>query len=88
MLYWQTWIVSSCNSVILLGLMSSKTCAQCISFSFTDDGDPDIASASSGDNTIAVFKNIDSGIFCEVKESRANLLFSRSYRSRRMTKRS
>ena len=40
----------------------------CISFSFTDDGDPDIASASSGDNTIAVFKNIDSGIFCEVKE--------------------
>lgn len=48
--------------------MSSKPCAQCISFSFTDDGDPDIASASSGDNTIAVFKNIDRGIFCEVKE--------------------
>ena len=41
-------------------------CSQ--SFSFTDDGDPDIVSASSGDNTIAVFKNIDRGIFCEVKE--------------------
>ena len=38
------------------------------SSSFTDDGDPDIVSASSGDNTIAVFKNIDRGIFCEVKE--------------------
>ena len=33
-----------------------------------NDGDPDIASASSGDNTIAVFKNIDRGIFCEIKE--------------------
>lgn len=32
------------------------------------DGDPDVASASSGDNTIAVFTNIDLGIFCEVKE--------------------
>jgi class 3 adenylate cyclase len=35
---------------------------------YTDDGDPDIASASSGDNTIAVFKNIQNGIFCEIKE--------------------
>ena len=33
-----------------------------------DDGDPDIVSASSGDNTIAVFRNMDHGIFCEVKE--------------------
>jgi len=33
-----------------------------------NDGDPDIITASSGDNTIAVFKNIDSGIFCEIKE--------------------
>ena len=29
-----------------------------------NDGDNDIATASSGDNTIAVFKNIDNGIFC------------------------
>ena len=35
---------------------------------YVDDGDPDIASASSGDNTIAVFKNIDRGVFCSVKE--------------------
>mmetsp|Transcript_16937 Transcript_16937/g.39377 ORF Transcript_16937/g.39377 Transcript_16937/m.39377 type:complete len:1110 (-) Transcript_16937:32-3361(-) len=33
-----------------------------------NDGDPDIITASSGDNTIAVFKNIDKGTFCEIKE--------------------
>ena len=33
-----------------------------------NDGDPDIITASSGDNTIAVFKNIDKGKFCEIKE--------------------
>ena len=32
------------------------------------DGDLDVISASSGDNTIAVFKNIDHGIFCEINE--------------------
>lgn len=33
-----------------------------------NDGDADIATASSGDNTIAVFKNIANGTFCEIKE--------------------
>ena len=34
-----------------------------------NDGDPDIATASSGDNTIAVFKNIGvNGTFCEIEE--------------------
>lgn len=33
-----------------------------------NDGDPDIASASSGDNTIAVFYNLANGTFCEIKE--------------------
>jgi len=33
-----------------------------------NDGDPDIITASSGDNTIAVFKNINKGTFCEIKE--------------------
>ena len=33
-----------------------------------NDGAPDIISASSGDNTIAVFKQIDKGFFCEIKD--------------------
>eukprot|EP00957_Ditylum_brightwellii_P187882 14305417-Ditylum_brightwellii.AAC.1 len=35
---------------------------------FDNDGDPDIATASSGDNTIAVFMNVVNGTFCEIKE--------------------
>ena len=33
-----------------------------------NDGDLDIATASSGDNTIAVFRNVHKGQFCEIKE--------------------
>lgn len=33
-----------------------------------NDGDPDVASASSGDNMIAVFYNLANGTFCEIKE--------------------
>lgn len=33
-----------------------------------NDGDPDVASASSGDNSIAVFTNIYRGTYCEIKQ--------------------
>ena len=32
------------------------------------DGDPDIVTASSGDNTVAVFTNLYRGVFCEIKQ--------------------
>lgn len=79
MLYWQILIVSYMMTFacVLVNLMCSHIHTHTLhniniytilSFCCIDDGDPDIASASSGDNTIAVFKNIDHGIFCEVKE--------------------
>ena len=55
-----------CQFIILVCFL--KICIFQNIFTFYSDGDPDIASASSGDNTIAVFKNIDRGIFCEIKE--------------------